>query len=46
VIGVHGVDGADWIWMTVWMGVWLIVIGVVVYAAARLAIRDRYGSAR
>lgn len=42
----HGVDGTDWIWMTVWMGVWLIIIGVVGCAAVRLAMRDRHGSAR
>ena len=42
----HGVDGTDWIWMTFWMSVWLIIIGVVVFGAVRLAMRDRHGSAR
>ena len=42
----HGLDGADWIWMTFGMSVWLIVIGVVIYAAVRLAVRDRHGRGR
>lgn len=33
-------DGRDWLWMTLSMTISTIVIGVVVYAAVRLANRD------
>ena len=36
-----GHDGWDWFWMTFAMGFWVVVLGVVVYAAVRLAQRDR-----
>ena len=42
----HDMNGVDWIWMTLVMGVWILVIGAVVYAAVRLATRDRRGSTR
>ena len=42
----HGADRGDWIWMTFAMSFWLIFIGVVVYAAVRLASRDRRGGER
>ena len=31
--------GWDWLWMTFWIGFWVVLIGVVVYAAVRLAQR-------
>ena len=45
-MGMHDMDGVDWVWMTLVMGVWIIAIGAVVYAAVRLATRDRYGGVR
>ena len=42
----HDVNGVDWVWMTLAMGAWIVVIGAVVYAAVRLATRDRHGSIR
>jgi hypothetical protein len=46
VIGMHDVNGVDWVWMTLAMGAWIVVIGAVVYAAVRLATRDRDGGTR
>jgi heme/copper-type cytochrome/quinol oxidase subunit 2 len=46
VIGMHDVNGVDWVWMTLAMGAWIVVIGAVVYAAVKLATRDRQGSTR
>ena len=34
-------NGADWLWMSLSMTAWLVVLGVVIYAAVRLAHRDR-----
>ena len=34
-------NGADWLWMSLSMALWIVVLGVVVYAAVRLAQRDR-----
>ena len=34
-------SGSDWFWMSLSMSVWVIVLGVVVYAAVRLATSDR-----
>lgn len=34
-------DGWDWVWMTFMMGFWVVVLGAVVYAAVRLAQRDK-----
>jgi heme/copper-type cytochrome/quinol oxidase subunit 2 len=45
-IGMHDADGADWIWMTFGMGAWVIVVGLVVYVAVRLAMRDRHQGER
>ena len=39
----YGHDGGDWLWMSAVMGSWVIVVGVVVYAAVRLAQRDHGG---
>ncbi len=39
----YGHDGGDWLRMSVVIGSWVIVVGVVVYAAARLAQRDHGG---
>jgi hypothetical protein len=33
------VDGLDWLWMSFGMAFWVLLIGVVVYFAARLALR-------
>ena len=39
----HGyVDGWGWVWMTTMMVFWVVLIGAVVYAAVRLAQRDRH----
>ena len=34
-------DGWDWLWMSLVMTLWVVVVGAVVYAAVRLAQRDR-----
>ena len=36
-------DGWDWFWMTFMMGFWLVALGAVIYAAVRIAQRDREG---
>ena len=33
----HWMDGSDWAWMTLTMGFWVVLLGVVVYAAVKLA---------
>ena len=39
----HGyVDGWDWVWMTTMMVFLIVLTGAVVYAAVRLAQRDRH----
>jgi hypothetical protein len=40
---VHGwMNGWDWFWMTFMMIFWIAVLGAVVYAAVRLAQRERH----
>lgn len=39
-------DGWAWLWMTFAMGLWLVVLGVVVYVAARLAQDGRDNTSR
>jgi len=39
-------DGWDWFWMTFMLGFWVVVLGLAVYAAVRLAQRDRDGTRR
>lgn len=34
-------DGWDWFWAVPMMLLWILVLGGVVYAAVRLAIRDQ-----
>jgi hypothetical protein len=36
----YGHDSWDWVWMTPVALTWIVVLGVVVYAAVRLANRD------
>lgn len=43
----HGyVDSWDWVWMTTITVFWVVLIGAVVYAAVRLAQRDRHDHGR
>jgi len=35
----HSMDGGNWVWMSFTMVFGLVVLGAVVYAAVRLAIR-------
>jgi hypothetical protein len=37
----HDMNGWDWLWGTFMMGFWIVLIGVVVYAAVKLAQGDR-----
>ena len=43
----HGyVDGWDWVWMTTMMVSLIVLTGAVVYAAVRLAHRDRHNQGK
>ena len=37
----HEMSGLDWLWGTLMMGFWVVLLGLVVFAAVRLAQRDR-----
>ena len=34
----YGMDGWDWFWMAPMMILWIAVLGLVIYAAVRLAL--------
>ena len=36
----HDWNGWDWFWMVPMMLFWIVVLGGVIYAAVRLALRD------
>jgi hypothetical protein len=36
---VHWMNGWDWVWMTFMMVFWVVLLGAVIYAAVRLALR-------
>jgi hypothetical protein len=42
----YGINGWDWYWMAPMMILWITVLGVVIYAAVRLAIRDEHRTTR
>ena len=40
---VHWMDGWDWVWMSFMMVFWIVLLGAVVYLAARLGNRPPRG---
>jgi len=42
----YGFDGWDWLWMTIMRTLWVVALGIVVYAAVRLALGERDKTSR
>jgi hypothetical protein len=42
----YGINGWDWYWMAPMMALWITVLGVVIYAAVRLALHDGHHTPR